>query len=262
MRVITDQLAGLLTGKRILGITFLDRSFRLSARLVALVVGKRVLSVKCKGKLIYIAMDGGHYLVNHLGMTGHWRLDQSPHSHLLITYEGYGVIYFDDMRRFGEFSILSSVAMQKRLAELGPDVMSAEFTPEVWRRIVAERGGARSIVDFLADQSVVSGVGNYLRADILYLAQIDPHVAASGINAEKINDLYAAIKTITTRSYEQHGTTIATYRDINMQPGFYKPLIYGKRKDSHGNSVETYKSAGRTISWVPAVQTYGRSSTN
>lgn len=244
----------------------------------------RFRNVKCKGKFIYFELilyklEGSEFVVkgikfigNHFGMTGHWRKDEGEHTMVKFAYTPYETyrkiihgqendqlhfIYFDDMRHFGKFYLLTSAQLTEKLNQLGPDVLSDEFTESVFQNIIHEHAVQNKMIgNVIVDQHVFSGIGNYLRADILYTAQINPRCKVKNINENQLKALYRAMKAIPLKAYQEQGTTLRTYRaDMEYQePGGYDPLIYGKKFDPLGNPVETMNLGGRTMHWVPNIQ--------
>lgn len=234
----------------------------------------RIQKVSNHGKWIYIVIqiktvhshsgEWGHkkinhtkkykdlYLFNHLGMSGNWRKEWTRHT-LVELKTSKGTFYFDDARHFGKFEIHDSI--ETRLNSLGPDVLTSDFTLKEFKtRIQYPKYQNKPIVLILLDQSFVSGVGNIYRSDSLYLAKIHPLRLVSSLASLEIGRLYRAIKYVLNRSYKDHGTTIATYKDIEMSPGSYEPIIYGRQTDSSGRVVQTKKIQGRSIFWVDEVQ--------
>jgi endonuclease-8 len=63
------------------------------------------------------------------------------------------------------------------LARLGPDPLNRSSDPKkAWRRIHASR---RAIGALLLDQSIVAGIGNIYRAEVLFLLASTPSRAAT-----------------------------------------------------------------------------------
>jgi formamidopyrimidine-DNA glycosylase len=294
VRIIAMQLNMLLGGKYLRGITyskegpyatsskpefsqFRNRLAALESKLDDPSKKIRIDWVHNKGKYIYMQLrlftssagegeksEGVKFIGNHLGMTGNWRKTPSKHALITLQYSDQPFesslqnLYFDDYRHFGEFRILGVAEMREKLAEIGPDVLDPSFTEEVFNTQLEKLAGSqRAIAVVLLDQSFVSGIGNYLRADILYVAEMDPLTPVAFIARDKdlSHKLFTAIKTITTKSMASHGTTIKTYHDIEMEQGHYDTLIYDKTEDPKGNPVETFKIQGRMMHWVPSVQT-------
>ena len=106
-------------------------------------------------------------------------------------------------------------------------------------------------------QSLVCGVGNYIKADSLWLAKISPKRKVKDISDIEFADLKEAIQRVMRTSYESGGATIASYQSFDDKPGEYgqKMIVYGQKKDPEGNDVIKEKTDdGRTTHWVPSVQ--------
>ena len=112
----------------------------------------------------------------------------------------------------------------------------------------------RRIGEILLDQTVLAGVGNYMRADVLYLARVDPRRRVEKLSDSELKRIYRSIKTIADNSYRSNGTTISTYQDVYLHQGHYEPIVYGRKTDAKGRVVKTMKVGSRTIWWVPSVQ--------
>jgi formamidopyrimidine-DNA glycosylase len=107
------------------------------------------------------------------------------------------------------------------------------------------------------DQSLFAGVGNYIRAEALYLSRISPWRLGSSLSKEELSQLCQDIIKVMKDSYQHQGATIRTYEDAFGAEGkhanFFK--VYGKSHDEMGNLViSELTPEGRTIHWCPAVQ--------
>jgi formamidopyrimidine-DNA glycosylase len=58
---------------------------------------------------------------------------------------------------------------------IGPDIMEHDTTLEIFKeQLLKTRNLHKEIGIVLMNQKVISGIGNYLRADILYMSKICP----------------------------------------------------------------------------------------
>ena len=108
------------------------------------------------------------------------------------------------------------------------------------------------------DQSVVCGVGNYVKADSLWLAKINPHSKISELSDKNLIVLNESIQKVLRESYNTGGATIRTYQNVNGEIGQYSSrfLVYNRKIDSEGNEVIKEKTPdGRTTHWSPTYQT-------
>ncbi|MGB3413929.1 MAG: DNA-formamidopyrimidine glycosylase family protein [Microbacteriaceae bacterium] len=78
------------------------------------------------------------------------------------------------------------------LARLGPDPMSFDGdSPEAERAVVDKiRGSKKAIGLLLMDQSVIAGIGNVYRAEMLFRARLNPHTPGMKLNAYEIKALW------------------------------------------------------------------------
>ena len=98
----------------------------------------------------------------------------------------------------------------------------------------------------LMEQSKISGIGNYLKAEILYDSKIAPHRLCSTLKQEEIIALYNSIINIPSAFYQSYlgGPSIRMH-------------VYNRKKDRLGYNVEKCKTKDqRTSHWVPEIQTY------
>ena len=59
------------------------------------------------------------------------------------------------------------------------------------------------ITKVLMDQSIIAGVGNYIKADSLWLAKISPHKTVADLTDGELAILNRSIKKVIRESYER-----------------------------------------------------------
>ena len=258
---ITDQLNEQLSGSTITGIDIL--SGRYTKKLPQGYsefennIPYTINAVNCKGKFIYFSVGANDwYIWNTLGMSGSW--SKEPSKHARVRFDLYGKhIYFIDMRNFGTLKFVhGKKELEKKLKSLGPDML-AEDLPDSKFKWFLKNAGAKTSVEFLMNQKNISGVGNYIKAEALYLAKISPHRACYKITPQEAEDLNRAIKSVIRTSYETGGSTFKTYADFNGEVGTFSDrfMVYRQKKDPLGNDVIKQETDDkRTTHWVPAVQ--------
>ena len=135
--------------------------------------GRKVQRSFCKGKHIFIEFDGGAFLHNHLLMRGKWKkLDGNqlflPDVAWLGLYVGpYTVCNLNGqmLNRVGQDDVA------KQLASLGPDAMTQPYPADEIRTALA--ASTVPISEALLDQSVLAGVGNIAKSEILFQTGLD-----------------------------------------------------------------------------------------
>ena len=118
------------------------------------------------------------------------------------------------------------------LEDQGPDllpyVLKNERTPPVWFRTRVYKHYRKQLYTFLYDQAICSGIGNYLRADIMYKAKFHPKRTMHSLSESDIDTLWQAIIDVIAAAIAGNGLTISAYHPPDNSTGTYKPLIYRK----------------------------------
>ncbi len=285
VKIITEQLSIQLKEKDIIGIEFTDKSkfwnkAPESSKLHLTKFKKgipgwekikfpiKIYNITCKGKQIFFHLRSPLctiYLNSTLGMEGRWLNHREKHSDLWLNL-GYKngrlnvikeKIYYDDSRHFGNLTLLNQIEYDRKLNKLGPDVLSdPNLTFDKWlSRFSLAKCQNKQICVILLNQEIISGIGNYLKSEILYRCGIKPDRLVSNISAIKLEQLrIIAIQTI-TESYKSNGLTIRSYLSPDGKKGKFQCQVYGKDLDPYGNEViKTKFKDGRTTYWVKECQ--------
>lgn len=136
--------------------------------------GRPLERTSANGKHLFLHFDGAEILHVHLGLFGKWRRVAAPFpapSDALrvrlatdeVAWDLTGAITCD----LRGPDVLDEVA-----ASLGPDPLRRDADPQ--RFVDRVRRSRKAIGALLLDQSVVAGIGNVYRAEILHLTGIHP----------------------------------------------------------------------------------------
>jgi formamidopyrimidine-DNA glycosylase len=90
------------------------------------------------------------------------------------------------------------------------------------------------------DQKVISGIGNYLRADVLWSSKISPFRKVKDLTEKEINNIYNITRTLTWTSYDYpKGIKLKTIKTNIKLPYTYKRnfFVYGQENDIYGNKI-------------------------
>lgn len=206
----------------------------------------KINSFHTKGKFIYIKLDQQMSIWITLGLTGELLLQPTIHSHVIFE-TNKGNFYFDDMRNFGTIKFaFTDQELNKKLKTLGPDPLQEDVTKTDFIKIMKKPSiQNKPIALALIDQKVIAGIGNYLRAEILYHAKINPLRKVKDLKESEIEDLWKAMNFVIAQSYKkQTNTGLHTY-----------PFsVYRKDKTPLGEVVKHRELEGRTLWYVPSVQ--------
>jgi formamidopyrimidine-DNA glycosylase len=138
--------------------------------------------------------------------------------------------------------------------------MEEDTTLEVFKNQIRKRLD-KPIGIVLMDQKVISGIGNYLRADILYLSKINPFRKVNKLSDNDIKVIFNNSKILTWGDYDiKKGKALKIIKKTTKLPKDYDRIffIYSEDEDIHGNKVvkkELYEgSQKRFIYYVPNIQ--------
>jgi DNA-formamidopyrimidine glycosylase len=225
-----------------------------------------ISKVYSKGKkILFECVDSDKvkvYLVSALAMSGRWQYTKGKHSGIQMNLTSTKAgdvkyrLYFDDQRHFGSLVVAYEDELPKILKNVGPDLLSEKVTYEEYKTVISlPRLRSKQIGWFLLQQKYFSGVGNWIRAEILYECKIAPNRKLEDLSEIDIKHLYHYSLKILKDAYSVKGLTISNYIDPEGNYGTYKVKVYMQKIDPYGHKVITSVfSDKRTIHWVPDVQ--------
>lgn len=216
----------------------------------------RIIGAGCHGKFIYIMMSNGWNLWSTLGMTGVWTENESKHTRIRLR-TNKGSLFYNDIRNFGTLKLVyGKHLLVKKLNSLGHDLLSQEVKNEDFLAVM-RRNDKKNICKVIMNQSVLAGVGNYVKAESLWLAGLDPRKTVQEFEDYELLALKSSVEDVLINSYNQGGASFLTYRNFEGQKGSYSErfFCYNRKIDAEGNPVEKIKTPdGRTTHWSPKKQ--------
>jgi formamidopyrimidine-DNA glycosylase len=221
-----------------------------------LALPQKIIGAGCHGKFIYILLENGYSLWSTLGMTGGWSTRELKHTRIKLEFN-HKNLYFYDTRSFGTLVLCQNPEkLKKKLKSLGPDIMEKNFSPDKFLNALRTKNHW-NITKALMDQKVIAGIGNYVKAEALWLAKINPWQNVSDLSDEKLLELIKAANQICITSFEMNGATIKNYKTFEGDTGNYSNRFYcyGRKFDYENNLiVKETTPDGRTTHWVPTRQ--------
>lgn len=228
------------------------------------VTGRLVEEASRRGKWILLRLEGGAFLVVHLGMTGQFTVvpasePVSPHTHFIFPLDaGEAELRYRDVRRFGSLTWLrDAAALQSHFAEagLGPEPFGLDAA--LWRSRLSNT--SRIIKAVLLDQTVVAGVGNIYADEALFRAKIHPSRRADRLSPPEASRLRKAIAEVLTKAINSRGSTIRDYVGGSGLMGGYQDEFqaYGRTGEPCRRCkapIECARLAGRSSHFCPRCQ--------
>jgi endonuclease-8 len=136
--------------------------------------GGEVERFEAWGKHEFGFFAGGDVLHVHLGLIGKWARQPSPPrppvGQVRLRLEGEGATW--DLAGPVICAVVTPDEVAARVAKLGPDPLRRDADPE--RFVARVLRSPTPIGTLLLDQSVIAGVGNVYRAEVLWELGIDP----------------------------------------------------------------------------------------
>ena len=228
------------------------------------ITGQHIERLSRRGKYLLMQLHQG-WLVWHLGMSGSMRLDaptqpQRTHDHVVCATSAGLELRYHDPRRFGSlrFSKHNPCLSMPDLAGLGPEPLSAAFTPESLMHALRRRSA--SIKQSIMHNQVVVGVGNIYATEALFQAKINPNTPACRLNTHQAKQLVSAIQTTLEAAIKAGGTTLKDFVNSRNQPGYFQQslAVYGRHGQpclSCGTTLCSQLLGQRTSTWCPRCQT-------
>ncbi|MEO8829807.1 DNA-formamidopyrimidine glycosylase family protein [Lapillicoccus sp.] len=147
----------------------------------ALLDGREVAGASAWGKHLFMEFAGDRWLNVHLGLIGKFSVDQI--SGYAVVPPPWGAVrlrmvnddYLADLRGATLVAVVSPEEVEATVARLGPDPLRTDMPQSdpdrAWARI-AKSG--RTCAELLMDQSVLAGVGNVYRCEVLFRHRVNP----------------------------------------------------------------------------------------
>lgn len=175
----------------------------------------------------------------HLGLYGAFAESELPAAPPVgqVRMRLVGPTHWTDLRGATRCELITEGEVDAILARLGPDPLRADADPDrAWDRI---RRSRTSIAALLMDQSVLSGVGNVYRAEVLFRHGIPPMSPGRDVDRTQWESLWADL-----RDLMRHGVRVGSIDTVRAE---HLPEATGRapRQDRHGGEVYVYRRAGQ-----------------
>lgn len=286
VETIKRELSKVLKGKTILGVDILWWKTVTPTSVdnfSKIIIGKKVLSLERRAKMLLIHLDSQISLIIHLKMTGqlifvphqksgsakagkiisggHPTNDvQTPgrHTRLIFAFKDESKLYFNDLRKFGWIKILDEKLKKYIDTEIGIEPLSKNFTMVKFNMIL-KRYPNRTVKQILLDQKLIAGIGNIYADESAYLAGILPMRKVKTLKKKELTDLHKNIIAVLKLSIQKKGTSSRNYLRSNGQKGGFVPflMVYGRKGEKCkkcGAIIKKIKHAGRGTHFCPVCQ--------
>ena len=256
---LTNNLSKNLKGKKLNNIKFISGRYVHHSYPDNYNKFKKSLPLKCtditnKGKVIFFHFENGWYMISKLGMTGWWYLDSfTPKEDIVFNFSKNTKLSYLDYRNFGTITFTNKKELiDKELNQLAPDILSKTTTFSIIKNRInylSPTTKNKNIEDIITNQRLImSGIGNYLKAEVLYDAKISPLRTIKSLSIDDWKQIFTSSKKIVKYMYNALEKDNLEYYTNSMK-------IYGRKIDPLGNPIIRHKTkTNRSTYWVPAIQ--------
>ena len=153
------------------------------------------------GKRIFIILTGNYHIIMNMGMSGNLsKSKDEKYNSIIFNLTNNRSFYMNDLRKFGTMRIVNNI--DKYINELGYDPYYHNISFEKFYEKYIEKKKSKQLLAFkLMDQSIFAGLGNYLRAEILYDTKIDPFCIFDNVPKKYWEKIYKSYKKMTYKYY-------------------------------------------------------------
>jgi endonuclease VIII len=170
-----------------------------------------------------------------------------------------GAEYGTDLRGPTVCELLDDAQVDEVVSRLGPDPLRRDAQPVwPWSQITKSR---RPIGALLMDQSVIAGVGNVYRNELLFRHGIDPYRPGNKVGEAEFDQAWTDLvnlmkiglrggKIVAVRPEHDHGAP-------SYGPGRPRTYVYRRATEACrvcGTAIRTAELEGRNVFWCPTCQ--------
>lgn len=268
------QLEKFLVGSTISKVEIINQRYELPLENI---IGSKVVSVRRFAKVSSIDLSNEYSILTHVKLTGQFiyrgpnlksegLLSKKvvgglggPHTHVIFHFKDGGVLYYNDIRKFGWIRVLKTadVENEKFVKTLGPEPLK-DVTFEYFKNLMSK--SKRNIKVLLMDQTKIGGVGNIYANDALWLSKISPKRTANTLNDEEQEKLYEAIETVLRAGLKYGGASELAFVTPDGKEGEYQnhTLVYGHQGmlcvSCNETKIEKFFLGGRGTYWCSLCQ--------
>ncbi|MCW2761957.1 MAG: glycosylase [Marmoricola sp.] len=205
----------------------------------ALLDGQPVLGADSAGKHLFVEFPGERFIHIHLGLIGKFDVLPAPAGAPVgqVRLRLQNATAYADLRGAILCDLVGRQKHDQVIASLGADPLRPDADPmTAWARINKSH---RPIGDLLMDQSVLAGIGNVYRAEVLFRHRIHPLRPGRTLRVGQFRALWEDLVALMHEG-------VLTGRIDTVRPE-HTPEAMGRppRVDDHGGEVYVYRRTGQ-----------------
>ena len=213
------------------------------------------------GKHLFHHYEGGGIVHVHLGLYGTFREHRTPmpEPRGQVRMRIVGTDHGTDLRGPTACEVIDEAQVSTILARLGPDPLRSDADPgPAWTRISMSR---KAIGALLMDQSVLAGVGNVYRSELLFRHGIDPYRPGREIDEAEFGAAWSDLVELMKVGVRRGRIIVVRPEHDHGAPAYgpKRPRTYVYRRAGEpcrlcGTPIRTAEMEGRNLFWCPGCQ--------
>ena len=222
-------------------------------------VGQIVFSIEARGKHLLFGFDpSGSVLHTHMGMTGAWHAYRTterwrkPRKQAAVALTTERAVCVCFTPKTIELLTASQARRHPYLGKLGPDILA---TTVDWTEILNRfrRHNASPIGEALLDQTIVCGIGNVYKSEVLFAEHLNPYADVASLDDGQLQQLVTRTRKLMLRNLAGHPRRTRFHGDNTRQ------WVYGRQGEHCLRCGETVRmrrqgNLGRSTYWCATCQ--------
>jgi endonuclease VIII len=265
IRQSTDALNKVLKAQEVQSLEFGQAHLKTAGRQFR---STTLLAVEPRGKAILTHFSNQKSIYSHNQLYGQWAVFQKnaePATHklrrIVITTKNHCAVLYSA----SDIEVIDTSAVQSHpyVAKLGVELLDPQTSQaQVMTTLERPHWQNKLLAQMLLDQAFLSGVGNYLRSEILFVAGLCPQVRLRDLTLAKKRQLARAALSVTRQAYRTNGITNLLPRAKKLkaageQFGVYRHHVFdrdGQACWACNSGITREIIAGRQLYWCRRCQ--------
>ena len=225
--------------------------------------GRKIVSVRRRGKMLLINFERNLSLLIHLKMTGQLLFypREGPldkHTHFILSFKDENKeLRFRDVRKFGFISCIRNldISCVDELKNLGPEPLEIDFP--LFKKLF--QGRKARLKSLLLNQNFLAGIGNIYADEILFQAKLHPLTPGSHLGDDDLKRLLKAMRDVLRKAIIHKGSSIRSFTNAEGKRGKFQDYhqVYGRESLSCficGEKIKRFRLGGRSSFFCPRCQ--------
>ena len=212
IRRVGDSISRVLVGKEIIESYFYYERIKDMEEIVR---NKNIKEITTRGKALLIRFKNDWTMYSHNQLYGKWTVNLN--STKIESKRALRVVFKTKKHtvRLWSATDIDLLPTSKEnehlfLKKIGPDVLNELCSVQlIEERLKSKIFHKKKASTLMLDQTVLSGLGNYLRSEILFDAKIHPDDRPFDLDKERITQWAKSIKNISLLAYKTGGFTVS-----------------------------------------------------